>query len=151
MGLFNFVVEAGAKLFGGSAANAAPSSEALQQSVQTSGLDAAKVQVTFENGKAKVTGEAPTQEEAEKIILAIGNTQGVSQVDSSGLQVRQPAPAAQMYTVRKGDTLWKIAEQHYGKGQGARFTEIVKANSPPIKDPDIIQPGWVLRIPPLTR
>ena len=51
--------------------------------------------------------------------------------------------------MRKGDTLWKIAETHYGKGQGAKYTEIVKANTPPVKDPDLIQPGWVLRIPPL--
>jgi nucleoid-associated protein YgaU len=54
-----------------------------------------------------------------------------------------------MYTVQKGDTLWEIAEKHYGKGKGAKYTEIVKANSPPVKDPDLIQPGWVLRIPPL--
>jgi nucleoid-associated protein YgaU len=55
-----------------------------------------------------------------------------------------------MYTVQKGDTLWEIAERHYGKGKGAKYTEIVKANSPPVKDPDMIQPGWVLRIPPLS-
>ena len=54
-----------------------------------------------------------------------------------------------MYTVKKGDTLWAIAEKHYGKGKGAKYTEIVKANSPPVKNPDLIQPGWVLRIPPL--
>jgi nucleoid-associated protein YgaU len=51
-----------------------------------------------------------------------------------------------MYTVKRGDTLWKIAEMHYGKGRGAKHTEIVKANSPPVKNPDLIQPGWVLRI-----
>ena len=54
-----------------------------------------------------------------------------------------------VYTVKKGDTLWKIAEEHYGKGQGAKYTEIVKANTPPVKNPDLIMPGWVLRIPPL--
>jgi nucleoid-associated protein YgaU len=54
-----------------------------------------------------------------------------------------------MYTVVKGDTLWAIAEKHYGKGNGAKHTLIVKANTPPVKNPDMIQPGWVLRIPPL--
>ena len=47
----------------------------------------------------------------------------------------------------KGDTLSAIAEQFYGKGHGGRYLEIVKANTPPVKNPDMIQPGWVLRIP----
>ena len=66
----------------------------------------------------KLTGEAKTQEEAEKIILALGNTVGVAEVDTSDLKVRAPAPEAKMYTVKKGDTLWKIAELHYGKVAG---------------------------------
>jgi nucleoid-associated protein YgaU len=97
----------------------------------------------------KLSGQAMTQEEAEKIILSLGNTIGVAEVDTSGLKVQQPAPEATMYTVQKGDTLWAIAEKHYGKGKGSKYAQIVKANSPPVKDPDMIQPGWVLRIPPL--
>jgi nucleoid-associated protein YgaU len=89
-----------------------------------------------------------TTEEAEKIILALGNTVGVGEVESN-LIVNNEVAASAMYTVQKGDTLWKIAEQHYGKGKGANYTEIVKANSPPVKNPDLIMPGWVLRIPPL--
>ena len=54
-----------------------------------------------------------------------------------------------IYTVRPGDTLWKIAEMHYGKGRGAKYTVIAAANSNLIKNPDLIHPGWVLRIPPL--
>lgn len=81
-------------------------------------------------------------------MLALGNTVGVAQVDNQ-LGVTNSAPEAIMYTVKKGDTLWKIAENHYGKGQGAKYPEIVKANTPPVKNPDLIQPGWVLRIPPL--
>ena len=73
----------------------------------------------------------------------------MAQVDTTGLVVKEKSPEATMYTVKKGDTLWAIAEKHYGKGKGAKYTEIVKANSPPVKNPDLIQPGWVLRIPPL--
>jgi nucleoid-associated protein YgaU len=106
--------------------------------------------VDVQGDRVKLSGQAMTQEEAEKIILSIGNTVGVAEVDTSDLEVQEKAPEATMYTVQKGDTLWEIAEKHYGKGKGAKYTEIVKANSPPVKDPDLIQPGWVLRIPPLS-
>ena len=147
MGLFKFIKDAGAKIFGGSAAAATP--ETLQQEVQGHGFDATKLGIQVNGDQVKLSGQAMTQEEAEKIILSLGNTIGVSEVDTSGLQVQQPSVEAKFYTVKKGDTLWKIAEEHYGKGQGAKYTEIVKANSPPVKNPDMIQPGWVLRIPPL--
>jgi len=148
MGLFSFIKDAGAKLFGGGAQAATP--DALKQAVEKHGFDAGKLNINMEGDKVKLSGQATTQEEAEKIILALGNTVGVAEVDTSDLKVQQKAPQSTMYTVKKGDTLWAIAEMHYGKGKGAKHTEIVKANSPPVKDPDMIQPGWVLRIPPLT-
>lgn len=148
MGLFKFIKDAGAKLFGGGAQAATP--EALKQTVETHGFDANKLNIDLQGDRVKLSGQAMTQEEAEKIILSLGNTIGVAEVDTSDLQVQQPAAQSTMYTVQKGDTLWEIAEKHYGKGQGAKYTEIVKANSPPVKNPDMIQPGWVLRIPTLS-
>jgi nucleoid-associated protein YgaU len=147
MGLFKFIKDAGAKLFGGSANAATPDS--LKQTVEGHGFDTGKLNIDVQGDQVKLSGQAMTQEEAEKIILSLGNTIGIAEVDTSGLQVQQAAPEAVMYTVQKGDTLWEIAEKHYGKGKGAKHTEIVKANSPPVKNPDMIQPGWVLRIPPL--
>jgi nucleoid-associated protein YgaU len=144
MGLFNFIKEAGAKLFGGGSAEAA-TADALKKEVQGHGLDASKLNFDIQGDKVKVTGEAMNQELAEKIILSVGNTIGVAQVDTSGLKVNTPSAESKMYTVQKGDTLWKIAEAHYGNG--SKYPEIVKANSPPVKNPDLIQPGWVLRIP----
>jgi len=147
MGLFKFIKDAGAKLFGGNAAAATP--DALKQTVENHGLDASKLNIDLKGDRVKLSGQAMTQEEAEKVILSIGNTVGVAEVDTSDLKVQQPAAQSAMYTVQKGDTLWAIAEKHYGKGKGPKYTEIVKANSPPVKNPDMIQPGWVLRIPPL--
>ena len=147
MGLFKFIKEAGAKIFGGGAQAATP--DKLQQEVQGHGFDASKLSIDVQGDKVKLGGQAMSQEEAEKIILSLGNTYGVAEVDTSELKIQQPAQQSTMYTVQKGDTLWEIAEKHYGKGKGAKYTEIVKANSPPVKDPDMIQPGWVLRIPPL--
>ena len=147
MGLFNFIKEAGQKLFGGGAQ--AATADDLKKEVQSNGFDASKLSIDLQGDKVKLSGQAMSQEEAEKIILSLGNTIGVAEVDTSDLQVQQPTPQSTMYAVQKGDTLWGIAEKHYGKGKGAKHTEIVKANSPPVKDPDMIQPGWVLRIPPL--
>ena len=149
MGLFKFIKDAGAKIFGGSAAAATPEPDALKKTVENHGFDAGKLNIGVQGDRVKLSGQAMTQEEAEKIILSVGNTVGVAEVDTSELTVQQPAPQSTLYTVQKGDTLWEIAEKHYGKGKGAKYTEIVKANSPPVKDPDMIQPGWVLRIPPL--
>ncbi len=146
MGLFEFVKNAGAKLFGGGDAKAA-TPEAIQQQVEGHGLNTTDLKFDVQGDKVKLSGTAMTQEEAEKIILSIGNTIGIAQVDTSDLIVTKESPPAKMYTVQKGDTLWAIAEKFYGKGQGARHTDIVKANSPPVKNPDLIQPGWVLRIP----
>jgi nucleoid-associated protein YgaU len=145
MGLFKFLKDAGAKLLGGKAEAATP--DALKQQVEGHGFDPAKLGIDVQGDRVKLSGQAMSQEEAEKLILSIGNTVGVAEVDTSDLKVQAPAPQSTMYTVQKGDTLWAIAERHYGKGKGAKYTDIVKANSPPVKDPDMIQPGWVLRIP----
>lgn len=146
MGLFSFIKEAGAKIFGSGEAKAA-TPDALQKELAGHGLPS-DIAIQIDGDKVKVSGKAVSTEEAEKIILALGNTAGVASVESD-LIVNKEAAAAVFYTVKKGDTLWKIAEEHYGKGQGAKYTEIVKANTPPVKNPDLIQPGWVLRIPPL--
>lgn len=46
--------------------------------------------------------------------------------------------------VERGDTLWKIAERHLGKGSA--WPRIAEAN-PELKDPNHIQPGQTLRLP----
>jgi nucleoid-associated protein YgaU len=142
MGLFSFIKDVGAKVFGSKPANA----ETLQKELAGHGLPA-NVGLEVNGDQVKVTGAVMSQEEAERIILALGNTVGVATVDASSLTANDGAAASEMYTVKKGDTLWKIAETHYGKGKGALYTKIVEANSPPVKNPDLIQPGWVLRIP----
>ena len=53
------------------------------------------------------------------------------------------------YVVKKGDTLWAIAESQYGKGKGVKHTVIFEANRPMLSHPDKIYPGQVLRIPEL--
>ena len=80
-----------------------------------------------------------------KAIVAVGNTVGISQVESS---VKVPvAKEPRFYTVKKGDTLWEIAVEVYGKGNGAKNKMIFQANKPMLKSANKIYPGQVLRIP----
>ena len=56
------------------------------------------------------------------------------------------APSAQRsYTVQPGDSLSKIAKAMYGDMK--QWKKIADANKDKIKNPDVIQPGWVLVIP----
>jgi nucleoid-associated protein YgaU len=144
MGFFEFVKSVGKKLLGASEAQAA-SGEELTKEVASHGFETSGLSISSEGNKVTLSGNVKSQEEAERILLALGNTVGVAEVDMAGLTVAAQEAQATLYTVKKGDTLWKTAEQHYGKG--ALYTKIVEANNPPIVNPDLIQPGWVLRIP----
>jgi nucleoid-associated protein YgaU len=59
------------------------------------------------------------------------------------------APQAERYTVAKGDSLSKIAKKVYG--DASQWRRIFEANRDQIEDPDLIQPGWKLLIPPSAR
>ncbi|MFE6645080.1 LysM peptidoglycan-binding domain-containing protein [Nocardioides sp. NPDC057772] len=65
---------------------------------------------------------------------------------------RQPEPAATAssetvaYTVKRGDSLWRIAEKHLGSG--TRFKEIVALNTYVLaNNPDYLEAGLILRLP----
>jgi len=49
---------------------------------------------------------------------------------------------AEEYTVKKGDSLSKIASRY-----GITWKDIFEANKDVVKNPDLIQPGWKLKIP----
>jgi nucleoid-associated protein YgaU len=52
---------------------------------------------------------------------------------------------ATIYTVKSGDSLSKIAQQHYG--DSTKWRKIFDANKDIIKDPNLIHPGQKLNIP----
>ena len=170
MGLFDFVAEAGEKLTEtvlGSTANEDATAtvevspervaELRQQNiahmVSQLDIDGEKIAVKVSADTATLTGTAPSQEALEKIVLCAGNQSGIARVDCQ-LQVDAPAAAAAaapgestFYTVKSGDTLGKIAQEHYGSA--GKYTAIFEANKPMLKDPDKIYPGQSLRIPAL--
>lgn len=51
------------------------------------------------------------------------------------------------YTVVSGDTLSRIAKTQYG--DASKWHAIYEANRDKIKNPDLIQIGWVLKLPQL--
>lgn len=56
-----------------------------------------------------------------------------------------PSATEQTYTVQSGDTLSHIAKRFYGKAE--QWQPIFEANRDQLDDPDLIQPGQVLKIP----
>ncbi len=147
MGLISFIKNAGASIFGATEAKAAPPDE-LKKELDKHGLDHSDVKVEVNGDAVKVSGTAKSTEEAEKIAIALGNTQGVSTVQND-IKPAKAEPESKFYTVKSGDTLWAISELEYDKGKGDKYNVIFEANKPMLTNPDKIYPGQVLRIPPL--
>jgi len=93
-----------------------------------------------------VYGEAETQVAKELVLLTLGNNAGISSVDDR-MSVVKPEPEATFYEVKSGDSLSKIAKEVYGDAK--KYNAIFEANKPMLKDPDLIYPGQMLRIPTL--
>lgn len=159
MGLLSFIKDAGEKLFGKEvqAAQADPAKKAeadraaataIETHIGSFNLPITALTVTFDTagGTARVYGVAQDQATREKAILAAGNVAGVAAVDDNMTVQVSSTPPAQYYTVVKGDTLSKIAKQHYGDANA--YNRIFEANQPLLKHPDKIYPGQTLRIPP---
>ena len=154
MGLFQFVKDAGEKLlhFGKDnkpevepAKDPGQTAEALSSLVGNMGFEVSDLRVGFAGGRATIYGEAASQEVREKVVLLIGNTNGVAEVEV--LMTVANRPETVMYTVVSGDSLSKISKEHYGDAM--KYNLIFEANRPMLSHPDKIYPGQVLRIPPL--
>ncbi|GAB4202013.1 MAG: peptidoglycan-binding protein LysM [Wenzhouxiangellaceae bacterium] len=174
MGMFDFIKEAGAKIFGGDDPHKEPTAanKSISSHIRDHGLDPSPLKFFFNaDGTVDVSGVVESQELREKLILIIGNVRGIAGVndkiivaaavgDSPDLTASGSAEASggaqaesaeewtsRTYTVKSGDTLWKIASEMYGNG--SKYPVIFEANKPMLSDPDKIYPGQVLRIPPL--
>ena len=102
MGLFSFLKSAGAKLLGNKAAendaaNAAPAPNAsmdalkeaadkskaalLSSQVLSHGINVENLTIEVEDDKATIYGQVNTTSDKEKIVLLVGNTEGIATVD----------------------------------------------------------------------
>ena len=153
MGLIDFVMNAGDKLFGAKGESDQERSAKLENHVRKMGLKVEQLKIDVVGDKATVNGRVESQADKEKIVLTVGNTAGIAKVDDRLLihfvnkAPEKKEPEAKYYTVVTGDTLSKIAKAQYGDAM--KYPVIFEANKPMLKDPDKIYPGQVLRIPPL--
>jgi len=145
MSIFSFVKEAGEKLIDLLTPGNANASEQLKKHIEKVGLGNPNVHATVEGDKVIVSGEVASQEEKEKILLALGNIAGVGSVEDQ-ISVTGPVLVSAVFvTVKKGDTLSAIAKVQYGDAN--QYHKIFEANKPLLSHPDKIYPGQVLRIP----
>lgn len=146
MSLLSFVKEAGEKLIDLLTPGNANASEQLKEHIAEVGLGNPNVQAKVDGDKVTVTGEVASQEEKEKILLALGNIAGVGSVDDQITVKGQPTLlAAKFVVVEKGDTLSAISLRVYGNAN--LYQKIFEANKPMLKDVNKIYPGQSLRIP----
>ena len=160
MGVFSFIKNAGAKIFGIGKTDAEEAAEVAAAKLNSEAAAAAQLEETVRDlqlvvedlnvhivdDAATITGAAYDQATKEKVVLVVGNSNGIATVDDQ-MTVEHVEPEAQFHTVVSGDTLGKIAKSFYGNAM--KYPEIFEANKPMLKSPDLIYPGQVLRIPAL--
>jgi nucleoid-associated protein YgaU len=159
MGLFSFLKDAGAKLFHHTTTTPTTTTTnpvypqkvhddnlaALNKAVHDTGIDIKDLRIDLQGDTVTAYGEAATQAEKEKVVLVLGNVEGIAVVDDRLTVAEAPEPESDFYEVKKGDSLSKIAKHYYG--DALKYPVIFEANKPMLKDPNLIYPGQVLRVP----
>lgn len=103
--------------------------------------------VHIQDNKLLVQGAAPSEAVKNEVWNQIKLTDPTFSDLTCDLSVDPSlVPPARTYTVVKGDSLWKIAQQFYGNG--SQFPKIIAGNPERLKDEkSVIHPGDVLTIP----
>ena len=164
MSVFDFIREAGRLLTGAQAAApdkpgapnastqdsskpapAAPSGGDIKAELKRVGLPADDIDIKVEGDTVYLKGKADSGAMKQKLILASGNIAGIGKVRED-IEAGDDGAAAAFHTVKKGETMSKIAQDHYGAA--SKYPAIFEANKPMLTDANMLDPGQVLRIPP---
>ncbi len=146
MGIFSFSKDAGEKTPG---VSDEVKEKFMTDTIKKFNLPIENLKIDVLGEKASIWGTVKEQAVKEKIILGAGNMVGISQVEDHIIleknEARTVVVESKFYTVKKGDSLSKISKEMYGDPM--QYHKIFEANKPMLKDPDLIYPGQVLRIP----
>ncbi len=144
MGIFDFLKNIGIGVDEGKEA------ATIKQTLTTAfGASIEGLNVAFDDGTVTLSGQADSIATREKAVLMAGNVKSVDKVNDM-LTVKVPPPVVKepkFYTVKKGDSLSKIAKEVYGDFK--KWEALFEANKEVIKNPDLIYPGQQIRIPEL--
>ncbi|SNT68672.1 peptidoglycan-binding protein LysM [Paracoccus seriniphilus] len=151
MAIWDFAKNAGKSIFGKAEAatpaqptaaeDSARKVEALKNELRALDLDSSDVHLTLRGDTVKVESRGADRETMEKLVLAVGNIDGIAKVEAEMPDAVTPV----FHTVQKGETLSAIASKYLGSAN--KYPVIFEANRPMLSDPDKIYPGQTLRIP----
>jgi nucleoid-associated protein YgaU len=178
MGLFDFMKDAGARIFGKD--HEGDVTKPLSQHLREHGIDPAGIDFRFGgDGTVTMSGTVKDQETREKAVLIVGNVHGVARVDDqlriaqAGADFGNVVGSADTVRATPAGSSGSVAQASAGGnggwssqtytvksgdtlsgiakevyGNAGKYQQIFEANRPMLKDPDHIYPGQVLRIPP---
>lgn len=164
MDLFGFAKDVGRRLF----KTEDEAVDKIRELIEQNNPGVEDLGVEFENGIVSLTGTCESGAAMQQCALIAGNVEGVSDVYVNRMKIKaappspaeataeapsaKAAPAAaaagsadEIYVIKAGDTLGKIAKQFYGKSSA--YMKIFEANRGVIDNPDRIYPGQTIRIP----
>jgi nucleoid-associated protein YgaU len=105
-------------------------------------LGIANLQVREQDNVLYIDGTAKSAEDKDKVWDAYGKIDPEFRSADVVMNIAVAEGTTTDYTVVGGDSLSKI-----GKAHGVSWQAIFEANKDIIKNPDLIQPGWKLKIP----
>lgn len=160
MDLFGFAKDVGRRLF----KTEDEAVDKIRELIEKNNPGVKDLGVEFERGVVSLSGECDSAAAMQKCALLAGNVEGVSDVYVNRMTIKAPPKAAsaapegkaapepapeeekvELYVIKKGDTLGKIAKEYYGKASA--YQRIFEANREVIENPDLIYPGQTIRIP----
>ncbi|WP_394775150.1 LysM peptidoglycan-binding domain-containing protein [Flavobacterium sp.] len=105
-------------------------------------LGIANLQIREQDNVLYIDGTAKSADDKQKIWDAYGKIDPDFRAGDVVMNIEVTEVATTEYTIASGDSLSKI-----GKAHGVSWESIFEANRDIIKNPDLIQPGWKIKIP----